>query len=196
MNPENEPIFFRNQAALREWFLENSDKIREAWIGYYKRSTGIESITWEESVEEAICFGWIDGIRKSIDDSSYKIRFTPRNPVSFWSQKNIATAERKIREGKMMPSGEKLYKGRKDDKSGVYSYEQEKADFNSIYESIFRKNKKAWDYFSAEAPYYRKMAIRWVMNAKQEKTRVSRLENLIQDSENGVRIKGMRRDNG
>jgi uncharacterized protein YdeI (YjbR/CyaY-like superfamily) len=195
MDLEGEPIFFRNQVALREWFVENSDKTREAWIGYYKRSTGKESITWEESVEEAICFGWIDGIRKSIDDSSYKIRFTPRKPGSYWSLKNITTAERKIREGMMMPSGEKAFKRRNDEKSGIYSYEQEKAAFNKNYESIFRKNNKAWKYFSAEASYYRKIAIRWVMSAKQEKTRVSRLEILILDSENGVRIKPMRRDN-
>jgi uncharacterized protein YdeI (YjbR/CyaY-like superfamily) len=194
MDFDKDPIFFRNQSALREWFMGNYDKTGEAWIGYYKRSTGRESVTWEESVEVAICFGWIDGIRKSIDDSSYKNRFTPRRPGSNWSLKNIATAEKMIREKLMMPAGEEAFKKRKADKSGIYSYEQEKAAFSRDYEKIFRKNRKAWEYFSAEAPHYRKIAIRWVMSARQEKTRIRRLETLILDSENGFRIKPMRPD--
>jgi uncharacterized protein YdeI (YjbR/CyaY-like superfamily) len=186
--------FFGTQAELRKWFDRNHDKISEIWIGYYKRSTGKESITWDESVEVAICFGWIDGIRKSIDGEAYKIRFTPRNPSSIWSVKNIRTAEKMIREGLMTPVGMELFNKRKAKRSGVYSFEQEEVAFSKTYESAFRRNKKAWSFFVSEAAYYRRTVIHWVMSAKQEKTRTKRLETLISDSENQLRIKPMRRN--
>lgn len=195
MNLDKEPVFFNTQSELRNWFQENHRNLKEVWIGYHKVSSGKESITWEESVEEAICFGWIDGIRKSVDSLRYKIRFTPRNPKSIWSLKNIDTAEKMIREGRMESAGLEAFRKRKDEKSGIYSFEQEKTAFSKDYEKSFRQNKKAWEYFSGEAPYYRKVAIHWVMSAKQEKTRKSRLETLIQDSKNRMRIKPMRRDN-
>jgi uncharacterized protein YdeI (YjbR/CyaY-like superfamily) len=190
-----EPKFFRTQAECREWFEKNHDIAGEAWIGYYKRSTGKESITWEQSVEVAICFGWIDGIRKSIDEQCYKIRFTPRKSRSIWSLKNINTAEKMIKEGLMLPPGKEAYKKRQDKKSGVYSFEQEKVAFSKFFESSFRKNKRAWEFFKSQAPYYQRTAIHWVMSAKKAATRNSRLYSLITDSANQVRIKPLRRNN-
>jgi len=185
-------IFFRNRTELREWFAGNHDKISEAWIGYYKKNTGKESIGWEDSVEVAICFGWIDGIRKSIDPESYKIRFTPRNPRSTWSHKNIRTAEKMIREGQMTPAGRETFRNRQEAKSGVDSFEQENAGFSKPFENAFKENKKAWAFFNSQAAYYQRVTIRWVMSAKQEKTRIKRMKTLIEDSENQVRIKPMR----
>lgn len=184
--------FFKNQSALRSWFEKNHNNLREAWIGYYKRSTGKESINWDESVEEAICFGWIDGIRKSIDGETYKIRFTPRNPGSNWSLKNIKTAEIMIRKGRMTSAGLESFKKRQDRRSGVYSYEQEEVSFSESFEQTFRSRQKAWTFFTSQPAYYRRVTIRWVMSAKQEETRLRRLKILITDSENQVRIKPMR----
>lgn len=187
-----ETKFFRNQTELREWFAGNHDKLSEAWIGYYKKNTEKESIGWDDSVEVAICFGWIDGIRKSIDTESYKIRFTPRNPRSNWSHKNIRTAEKMIREGRMTPAGMEAFRNRQEANSAADSFEKENAGFSKPFESDFKKNKKAWAFFISQAAYYRRVTARWVMSAKQEKTRIKRMKTLIEDSENQVRIKAMR----
>ncbi|MBT29597.1 MAG: bacteriocin-protection protein [Thalassobius sp.] len=188
-----EVLFFPTPADLKKWFVENHDQLGEVWVGYYKKSVKKDSITWEESVEEAICYGWIDGIRKTIDEESYKIRFTPRKKNSIWSLKNINTVEKLIKEKRMQESGLAAYKLRKESKSGIYAFEQEKTAFSKEFESQFRQNNKAWKYFNEEAPYYKKIAIHWVMSAKQEKTRIKRLETLIEDSENHLRIKSQRR---
>lgn len=189
-----QPNFFKTQKDLRKWFEENHNKLDEVWIGYYKKATGKPSITWPESVVEAICFGWIDGIRKSIDEERYMIRFTPRKKNSNWSTVNIEKVKKLTKLGKMKPEGIEAYKRRKEHKSKVYSYEQKIIQLDKSYEDKFKKNKKAWKFFSEKlAPSYKKSSIRWVMSAKQEKTRLTRLEVLVDSSAKGERIHLLKR---
>ena len=187
-----EPLFFEDQVKLRKWFEKNHTIKDEALIGFYKKSSGKPSITWEESVDEALCFGWIDGIRKSIDDISYTIRFTPRRSTSNWSTKNINRVEELIKLKQMKPAGLAAYKKRKEEKSHTYSFEQGMVALDKKYESILKKNKKAWEYFNSRVPSYKKPVIHWVMSAKQEATRLKRLETLISSSEKGEVIPQMR----
>ncbi|KUG25125.1 hypothetical protein ASZ90_005056 [hydrocarbon metagenome] len=183
------PKFFKTQKDLRSWFEKNHKKIDEMWIGYYKKATGKQSITWSESVDEAICFGWIDGIRKSINDESYMIRFTPRKPKSNWSAVNIEKVKNLTKLGLMKPEGIEAYGRRQEHKSKIYSYEQKVVQLDKSLEGKFKKNKKAWQFFTKKlAPSYRKISIRWVMSAKQEKTRLKRLDILIASSAKGEKI--------
>lgn len=183
------PKFFKTQKDLRKWFEKNYKKTEEQWIGYYKKSTGKESITWPESVDEAICFGWIDGLRKSIDDESYMIRFTPRKPESNWSAVNIKKVEELTKLGLMKAEGIEAYKKRKDHKSKIYTYEQKEVKLDKKYEEIIKANKKAWEYFSTKlAPSYKKVSISWVMSAKREETKLNRLNILIASSAKGEKI--------
>jgi uncharacterized protein YdeI (YjbR/CyaY-like superfamily) len=159
------------------------------WVGFYKKDSGRPSITWPESVEEALCFGWIDGVRKSIDAQSYTIRFTPRKPGSNWSLVNIRTAKRLIREKRMQPTGLRAWEARQADKSGVYSFERRSdARFDADLESRFRQNAAAWRFFESQPPGYRRIVTYWVMSAKQPETRARRLGTLIRDSAAGRRI--------
>jgi len=183
------PKFFKTQKELRKWFEKNHNKKDEMWIGYFKIATGKQSITWSESVDEAICFGWIDGIRKSINDESYMIRFTPRKPRSNWSAVNIEKVKKLSRLGLMKPEGIEAYGRRKEHKSKIYSYEQKDVQLDKSFDEKFKKNKKAWQFFTKKlAPSYRKISIRWVMSAKQEKTRLKRLDILIASSAKGEKI--------
>ncbi len=177
------PVFFKKQQDLRNWFEINHDKKDELLAGFYKKSSGKPSITWEESVDEALCFGWIDGIRRSLGELSYTIRFTPRRSNSNWSTKNINRVEELIRLELMKPSGLAVYKKRKENNSGTYSFEQAAVKLDPEYQNILRKNKKAWEYFESQVPSYRKPAVHWIMSAKQEATRLRRLETLILCSE-------------
>lgn len=190
-----EPKFFKTPEKFRQWLDKHHNIKDELWVGYYKKATGKGSITWPESVDEAICYGWIDGIRKTHDDESYKIRFTPRRPTSIWSAVNIDKAEQLIKTKRMQPSGLAAYKNKKDHKSMIYSFEQKKEDIKlpGEYEKIFRQNKQAWKFFSDQAPYYRRAATWWVISAKREETKQRRLQTLIQDSENQIKIKELRR---
>jgi uncharacterized protein YdeI (YjbR/CyaY-like superfamily) len=178
-----EPIFFKSQAELRKWFMKNHQKEKELVVGYYKTATGKPSVTWPQSVDEALCFGWIDGVRKSIDEESYMIRFTPRKPGSIWSAINIKKIEELTKQGLMQPAGLEAFAHRQEKKSKVYSYENEAVPFSPAFEKTFKANKKAWAYFQSQMPSYQKVATRWVMTAKQEATRQSRLKTLIADSE-------------
>ncbi|SHI74009.1 Uncharacterized conserved protein YdeI, YjbR/CyaY-like superfamily, DUF1801 family [Tangfeifania diversioriginum] len=187
------PEFFKTYNDFGDFLAENHNKLNELWVGFYKKSSGKESITWDESVKVAISFGWIDGLRKSIDEESYKIRFTPRKPGSNWSDKNIKTARILIGKNRMHPSGRKAFDQRKEKKSRVYSFEQPQVTFSKEFESTFKENKKAWAFFTSQAPYYQRTAIHWVMSAKQEKTRQKRLNELINDSENRRKVKPLRR---
>lgn len=189
------PHFFKTYEDFKKGLLQNHDKDDELLVGYYKKSTKKKSITWEESVEAALTFGWIDGIRKSIDTESYSIRFTPRREDSNWSLKNIKTVEELIKNGQMHSSGLKVFQNRKKGKSGIYSFEHNNAGFGEEFETIFHKNKKAWTFFKSQAPYYQKVTTLWVMSAKQEKTRLKRLNELINDSENQQKIKAFRSRN-
>jgi len=152
-------------------------------VGFYKVSSGKQSMSWQESVDEALCFGWIDGLRKRIDDEAYRIRFTPRRGDSKWSTKNIASVENLIAEGRMRRPGLRAYENRRPDQSGTYSYEQRKeAELGDGYEKKFRENGAAWAFFQQQAPWYRRTAVFWVVSAKKEETRLRRLETLIADS--------------
>ncbi|HRN25866.1 MAG: YdeI/OmpD-associated family protein [Ignavibacteriaceae bacterium] len=187
----NQIVFFPTQKDLRKWFEKNHKKEKELFAGYYKVSSGKPSITWSQSVDEAICFGWIDGIRRGVDDESYCIRFTPRNPKSNWSAINIKKVEELTKLGLMKPEGLTAFSFRKDEKSEIYSYENPAIEFDKSFLRKFKSNKKAWEYFQSSAPSYKKITTRWVMSAKQEPTRLKRLEELITDSAAGKKIKAM-----
>jgi uncharacterized protein YdeI (YjbR/CyaY-like superfamily) len=183
------PIFFKNQSDLRKWFEKNHNVKSELLIGFFKSKSCKTGITWSQSVDEALCFGWIDGIRKSIDIESYNIRFTPRKPGSIWSAVNINKVEKLTRLGLMQPAGISAYNKREKNKSKIYSYEKEPVVLDKEYKKKFKANKKAWKYFNLQPPSYQKPAINWVMSAKQRETCVRRLNILIKDSEAGEKIK-------
>lgn len=186
-------VFMKDGPSFRRWLEKNHTTADELWVGYYKRESGIASITWPESVDEALCFGWIDGVRKSLDDQRYVIRFTPRRAGSIWSSKNIKRVEELKGEGRMRAEGLAAYEQRKENRSGVYSFEQRPEALAPEQERIFRRNKVAWRYFEEETPSYRRAAIWWVISAKQEPTRLRRLEQLIAFSERGEAVPQFRR---
>jgi len=181
------PIFFAKQSDFRKWFVKNYKKATELLVGFYKVDSGKPSITWSQSVDEALCFGWIDSVRKSIDGESYCIRFTPRNPKSIWSAVNIKKAEQLIKLGLMQQEGLELYKNRKVDKSKVYSYENKPEKLPSEFEQIFKANKTAWRFFSKQSSSYKKTSYFWILSAKQETTQLSRLNKVIKESEQNRR---------
>jgi uncharacterized protein YdeI (YjbR/CyaY-like superfamily) len=190
------PLFFKDQAELRQWFEENYRKETEVCIGYYKKGSGKPSITWSESVDEALCFGWIDGVRKSIDEESYCIRFTPRKPKSTWSRVNIDKAQELLKRGLMKPEGIEAFSRREEKNSGIYAYEKGSGSLSPDQEKAFKSNKNAWDFFQSQPPYYRKTAINWINSAKQESTRRHRFLTLIEDSEKKLKIKPLRYGKG
>ena len=180
------PTFFASPAELRSWLEKHHASGNELWVGFYKKASGIPSITWGEAVDQALCFGWIDGVRKSVDDKAYMIRFTPRRPRSIWSAKNIARFNELARDGLVRPSGRKAFEARSEERSGVYSYEQRAAaEFEPAQERQFRRNKKAWEFFQAQRPSYRRAVIWWVVSAKKEETKAKRLAQLIEHSSRG-----------
>lgn len=178
-------IFFKNQAEFRDW-LENHSEARELWVGYFRKGTGQDSLTWPSSVDVALCFGWIDGIRKTIDEESYKIRFTPRKIGSVWSAVNVKKVEALIQQGKMKPAGLQLFNSRTDVQG--YSSEDRNVPLAQVYEEQIRTNSPAWTYFCNLAPSYKRDSIWWVMSAKREETRLRRLGILIASSEEGQKI--------
>ena len=191
------PTFFATSAELREWLERNHATESELLVGFYRRGSGKPSITWPELVDEELCFGWIDGIRKGIDAVSYSNRITPRKPRSTWSAINIARAKELIRLGRMHPAGLKAFEQRTDERSAIYSYEQRKsARLERGAERSFRANQKAWTFFQAQAPGYRQAATWWVISAKREETRKKRLATLIADSALGRAIGPLRRRPG
>ena len=180
--------FFKSPGEFRKWLEKHHATARELWVGYYKKGSGKPSMTWPESVDEALCFGWIDGIRKSVDEDSYTIRFTPRKPGSTWSSVNIKRVQELSEKGLMQPAGLEAFAARKEYRSGIYSYEQRGDQLPEPYAAGLRKNKAAWDFFQAQPPSYRKAAYWWVVGAKKEETRLKRLEQLIEASAGGRRI--------
>jgi uncharacterized protein YdeI (YjbR/CyaY-like superfamily) len=183
------PKFFPTPSAFRKWLVANHAKSKELWVGFYKKSSGKPSITWPESVDEALCFGWIDGVRKSLDEQSYVIRFSPRKPNSIWSAVNIRNMERLIKEDRVQTAGMKAYAARKEYRSGIYSYEQRSAELVEPYAEMFQRNKPAWKFFAAQPPGYRKMMNWWIVSAKREETRLQRLDKLIKMSANRERVR-------
>jgi uncharacterized protein YdeI (YjbR/CyaY-like superfamily) len=186
---QQSPIFFSNQTEFRKWLETNFDKETEIIVGYYKVNTGIPSITWPQSVEVALCFGWIDGIRRSIDEKSYCNRFTPRKPNSNWSNVNINKVKELTEKGLMHPAGLLAFEKKDNNKINLYSYENETFQLSETDEKKFKTNKTAWIFFRKQTPSYQKTAIKWVLSAKQESTKQNRLKQLIQDCELEVKIK-------
>jgi uncharacterized protein YdeI (YjbR/CyaY-like superfamily) len=180
------PLWFATPSELRAWFKKNHQTAPELLLAFYKKGSGEASVTWPESVDEALCFGWIDGVRKSIDDRSYTIRFTPRRPRSIWSAVNIKRAPELIDAKRMQPAGLKAFASREAKRSVVYAYEQGKtAKFDPAQENQFRANKKAWAFFQAQPPWWQRRSIWRVISAKREDTKRSRLAALIEASEQG-----------
>ena len=185
------PHFFATPAAFRKWLAKNHSSASELLVGFYKKDSGKPSISWPESVDQALCFGWIDGVRRRIDDVSYSIRFTPRKKSSTWSAINIARVAELTKLGLMQPAGLSAFEYRREDKSAIYAYENAVRTLDAADEKTFRKNKKAWEFFSAQPPGYRRQMTYWVTAAKKEETRARRLATLIDESANGRRIDAM-----
>ncbi len=183
--------FFLTQPALRKWLAANHTSASEVWIGFYKARSSRGGITYAQALDEALCFGWIDAVRKTIDDVRWAIRFTPRKPKSKWSQVNIRRVEELSRLGRMRPAGVKAFEERGRTEP-AYSYENTRA-LDPPYERTLRGNKKAWTFFQAQPPSYRRVASWWVMSAKREETRQKRLATLIGDCEQGRRIAAVTR---
>ncbi len=183
---EMTPKFFSSQNEFRKWLEKNHTQKSELVVGFYKVDSGKPSMTWSESVDQALCFGWIDGVRKSIDKDSYQIRFTPRRSTSIWSAVNIEKIKNLSKKGLMKQAGVAAFDRLKEKKSKIYSYENEEMNFQAVYEKQFKANKKAWKYFQSLAPSYKKSSQNWVMSAKQETTRLKRLNELIKESEAGT----------
>jgi uncharacterized protein YdeI (YjbR/CyaY-like superfamily) len=183
-----QPRFFPTPAAWRDWLEEHHGQRQELLVGFYKKGSGKPSITWPESVDAALCFGWIDGVRRRIDDGSYSIRFTPRKPLSTWSAVNIKRVEELTGQGLMRPAGIKAFEARQEERSRIYSFEQQNIEFESAQERQFRANAAAWKIFRSQAPSYQRAATWWVVSAKREETRAKRLATLMEDSEQGRTI--------
>ncbi len=182
--------FFENQEAFGDW-LEEHAEAGELWVGYFRKSTGRASLTWSASVDVALCFGWIDGIRKTIDEQSYKIRFTPRKIKSVWSAVNVKKVEALIPLGKMKPAGLHVFNNRSDVKG--YSSEDRNVPLSGAFEAQIRANQPAWLFLTNLAPSYKRDSIWWVMSAKKEETRLRRLGVLIESSEAGLKIPTLRK---
>jgi uncharacterized protein YdeI (YjbR/CyaY-like superfamily) len=185
---EINPTIFASRDDFRKWLEEKHQSESELIVGYYKVGTKKSCMTYPQSVEEALCFGWIDGITRSIDHERYCVRFTPRKPRSNWSAVNIARVEEMIRLGKMTSAGMAAYEKRAEARSGIYSYENQPEKLSDELETHFRQNQEAWEFFQAQSPSYRKMIFYWVMSAKQEATRFSRLNKLIEACAKGKKL--------
>jgi uncharacterized protein YdeI (YjbR/CyaY-like superfamily) len=182
-------IFFSTSAEFRAWLEEHHETASEVWVGYYKKATGRPTMTWSEAVDEALCFGWIDGKVQRIDEERHRQRFTPRRPRSNWSAVNIAKVAELRDQGRMTPAGGAAFVARREDASGGYSYERRhEAAFDADQEAAFRGNPSAWEWFNAETPSYRTMATFWVVSAKRPETRARRLATLIECSAQGRRV--------
>ena len=187
---EPEPVFFASPKELRDWFELHHETQDELWLGNYRKATGKQTITWSESVDQALCFGWIDGVRKTLNQEAYMQRFTPRRPGSNWSAVNVEKVAKLTEQGLMRPAGIAAFERRLESKTGVYSYEQKRdAQFEDEHLARFQANEAAWDFFLSQAPWYRRTAIHWVLSAKRQETRDRRLATLIEDSEAGRRLR-------
>jgi uncharacterized protein YdeI (YjbR/CyaY-like superfamily) len=189
MNKSIQPVYFKTTGDFRKWLNRNYDKAAELLVGFYKVKSNQQSITWSESVDQALCFGWIDGVRRSIDGERYCIRFTPRKATSTWSAININKVKDLSARGLMHPAGISAFEKRKENKSRIYSYEKETVTLPDKLENIFKSNKKAWQFFSKMPASYKRPAIHWVMSAKREDTRQKRFNELVTDSEKEKKIK-------
>ena len=182
------PTFFRSPAEFRQWLQAHGGTRQELLVGFYKTGSGKPSITWPESVDEALCFGWIDGVRKRIDELSYTIRFSPRKATSIWSAVNIKRVQALAKQGRVTPAGRMAFEARRENKSGVYSYEQRPEQLVEPYASMLAKSTPAARFFAQQPPSYRRAAIWWVISAKKEETRRKRARTLIELANKGELI--------
>ncbi len=189
-----EPTFFATPADFRAWLEANHQTAPEILVGFYKKKTGLSSMTWSESVDQALCFGWIDGRGGSFGDHAHAIRFTPRRAGSTWSLVNVNKVEKLMAEGLMREAGLRAFEARKEAKTGVYSFEQGDIALSPEDEALIAANEAAWENWQKFPPGYRKAATWWIVSAKQAGTRSRRLQTLIEDSANGLRIKHLRRN--
>ncbi len=185
------PIFFKSPAEFRKWLEKNHASETELYVGFYKKHTGKPTLSWSESVDQALCFGWIDGVRKSIDGESYHIRFTPRKAQSIWSAVNIKKIAELQKLGLMKPAGSEAFSKRNEKRSKVYGYEEKAETLNPEFLKKLKANKKAWAFFEAQASWYKRTASAWVMRAVRDETKLKRLEEIIRDSEVGQKIKSL-----
>lgn len=181
------PRFFKSSRDWHSWLTRHHSRDAELWIGIYKKTSGEGGITYAQALDEALCFGWIDGVRKTLDDRSYVIRFTPRKPRSKWSAVNVRHVKRLIADGRMQPAGLEAFE-RRDGKRAGYSFEERPNRLPPAYAKRFRGNQPAWEHFQSRPPGYKRTAIFWVVSAKKEETRQRRLETLIAYSEKGKAI--------
>jgi uncharacterized protein YdeI (YjbR/CyaY-like superfamily) len=183
-----DPRFFKSAAMFRRWLAYHHDRAPDRWVGFYKKASGKGGLTYAEALDEALCFGWIDGIVKRVDDDSYVQRFTPRRAASHWSLINVKRAGELVALGRMAPAGARAFASRTPERTGRASYEQRPRDLREVYQKPFRANRKAWAFFQAQPPGYRRTATFWVMSAVKEETRQKRLRLLIEQSALGVRL--------
>ena len=181
------PRFFKSQSEFRRWLEKNHAQETELLVGFYKKGSGKASLTYPEALDEALCFGWIDGVRRSLGDDGYTIRFTPRKAKSIWSNVNVRHVERLKKLGRMAPAGLEAYALRDPKKTGIYAFENRPRELAPAYEKKFRSNKKAWEFFEKQPPGFKRLMIFRVMEGKQEETRQRRLAQLIEASAKGVR---------
>jgi uncharacterized protein YdeI (YjbR/CyaY-like superfamily) len=182
------PTFFSRPAQFREWLATNHNRAGELLVGFHKKSSGKKSITYAEALDEALCFGWIDGVRKNLNEASYTIRFTPRKSRSIWSLVNVRHVERLQKQGRMQAPGLEAYARRDPKRTGIYAFENAQKELPAEYDRALRKNKTAWKYFEQQPPYYKKTIVHWVTSARKEETRLRRLQQLIDSCEKGVRV--------
>jgi uncharacterized protein YdeI (YjbR/CyaY-like superfamily) len=185
------PTFFSSPADLRGWLKAHHGDTPELWFGFLKKTTGRAGLTYKEALDEALCYGWIDGVRKTIDAERYMIRFSPRKPDSFWSRVNTRRAEELIKLKKMAAPGRKAFERRDATRNSEYSYERETATLSPAEQKLFRANRKAWEFFQALPPYARRMSAWFVVSARRPETRQKRLLRLIGDSAAGRRLDGL-----
>jgi uncharacterized protein YdeI (YjbR/CyaY-like superfamily) len=189
--PSTDVRFFATVSEFRAWLSEHHEAAAELWVGFYRKDSGRPSITWPEAVDEALCFGWIDSVRRRIDDQSYANRFTPRRKGSTWSKVNVERVRELTERGLMHPAGLRAFEARHEARTGVYSYEAAPGGVEAVVEERLRANEAAWNFFSAQPPWYQRAASHWVMSAKREETRARRLATLIQDSANRRRVRAL-----
>ena len=182
------PKFFKTPKEFRVWLQKHHATERELWVGYWKKQTGKPTMTWQESVDEALCFGWIDGIRKSVDAESYMNRFTPRRSGSTWSAINARRAAELIDEGRMQPAGAKAFEARDRTKTEHQSSDRANPRLDAARQRAFKANRDAWEFFQAQPPGYRRLALWWIVSAKRETTRTQRFDRLLAESAAGRRI--------
>ena len=192
--PTIAPTFFPTPADFRAWLKKNHNKESVLWVGYYKKATGKPSVTWEETVDEALCYGWIDGVRRAVDDESYVIRFTPRKPKGVWSRRNIERVEALKAGGRMRNAGLGAYAHKDVHPDSGYAVGDRPKALPKEMIAEFKKHPEAWAFYESQPSGYRKQTTAWATSAKREETRQRRLATLIDDSANGLRIKQLRRD--